>query len=145
MLERMRNIWRELRGSEYYSRCGNKQRMEGWNSVRHYMGKRVDGEPMLKIFNTCKYLIETIPEQMHSDSNPEDLDTDAEDHAVDALRYMLASYKKLDYSDEKILSDKEKIALGRKSPIDIGGGFKMPNGEIRLKREPVFNNTFMLE
>lgn len=45
------------------------------------------GEPGLRVFNTCRNLIRTLPMLPLDDKNPEDVDTDAEDHAYDALRY----------------------------------------------------------
>ena len=44
-------------------------------------------EPGLRIFSTCRNLIRTLPLLPLDDSNPEDIDTNAEDHAYDALRY----------------------------------------------------------
>ena len=45
------------------------------------------GEPKLKIFSHCKNLLRTLPLLPTDRNNPEDVDTDAEDHAYDALRY----------------------------------------------------------
>ena len=45
------------------------------------------GEPMFQAFEGCKHLIRTIPALVYSQSNVEDIDTDGEDHAYDALRY----------------------------------------------------------
>ena len=44
-------------------------------------------QPKLKIFTTCTNLIRTLPLLPVDKNNPEDVDTDAEDHAYDALRY----------------------------------------------------------
>jgi len=44
-------------------------------------------EPGLRIFSTCRNLIRTFPLLPLDDSNPEDINTHAEDHAYDALRY----------------------------------------------------------
>ena len=44
-------------------------------------------QPKLKIFTTCTNLIRTLPLLPVDTNNPEDVDTDAEDHAYDALRY----------------------------------------------------------
>ena len=44
-------------------------------------------EPGLRIFSTCRNLIRTFPLLPLDDNNPEDVNTDAEDHAYDALRY----------------------------------------------------------
>ena len=42
-----------------------------------------------KIFKTCTNLIRTLPTLPLDKTNPEDIDTKADDHAYDALRYML--------------------------------------------------------
>jgi len=44
-------------------------------------------EPGLRIFSSCRNLIRTLPVLPLDDHNPEDINTDAEDHAYDALRY----------------------------------------------------------
>ena len=46
------------------------------------------GEPKLKVFATCTNLVRTLPTLPLSKTNSEDVDTRAEDHAYDALRYM---------------------------------------------------------
>ena len=43
--------------------------------------------PRLYIYSTCRNLIRTLPALPRDDKNPEDVDTKAEDHAYDALRY----------------------------------------------------------
>ena len=45
----------------------------------------------IKIFTTCTNLIRTLPLLPVDNNNPEDVDTDAEDHAYDALRYGVMS------------------------------------------------------
>ena len=49
------------------------------------------GEPKLKIFNNCRNLLKTLPLLPTDKHNPEDVDTHAEDHAYDALRYGIMS------------------------------------------------------
>ena len=49
------------------------------------------GEPKLKIFNNCRNLLRTLPLLPTDKHNPEDVDTHAEDHAYDALRYGVMS------------------------------------------------------
>jgi len=44
-------------------------------------------EPGLRFFSTCKNLIRTFPLLPLDENNPEDINTNAEDHAYDALRY----------------------------------------------------------
>ncbi|MDH6241151.1 hypothetical protein M2125_000958 [Polynucleobacter sphagniphilus] len=48
---------------------------------------RLLAEDRLKIFSTCKHWLRTIPQLPPDSLNPEDVDTDAEDHAWDATRY----------------------------------------------------------
>lgn len=50
---------------------------------------RGDGRPRLLVSETCRNLIRTLPALPRDTRNPEDIDTKAEDHAVDALRYGL--------------------------------------------------------
>jgi len=43
--------------------------------------------PMMIFFRNCKHIIRTLPELLNDDRNPEDIDTDMEDHAYDSVRY----------------------------------------------------------
>lgn len=47
--------------------------------------------PMLYFLETCDDSIRTLPVLQHDDKNPEDLDTEAEDHAADEIRYACTS------------------------------------------------------
>ena len=49
------------------------------------------GYPRMYIFSNCKHFIRTIPLMMYSETHPEDLDTDLEDHIADETRYMCMS------------------------------------------------------
>tara|TARA_A100001011_G_scaffold398905_1_gene505117 strand:+ start:262 stop:1908 length:1647 start_codon:yes stop_codon:yes gene_type:complete len=49
------------------------------------------GQPSLKVFSNCMNLIRTLPMLPIDRNNPEDVDTHAEDHAYDALRYGVMS------------------------------------------------------
>ena len=46
-----------------------------------------DEQPGIRIFSNCRNLIKTLSALPVDSSNPEDVDTTAEDHAYDALRY----------------------------------------------------------
>ena len=52
---------------------------------------RDTNQPKLKVFSNCTNLIRTLPMLPVDKNNPEDVDTDAEDHAYDALRYGVMS------------------------------------------------------
>jgi hypothetical protein len=49
-------------------------------------------EPGLFVFSTCKQIIRTLPLLQRDEKKPDDVDSDGEDHAYDAMRYrMLAA------------------------------------------------------
>ena len=50
-----------------------------------------ESRPRLLIFNTCPNLIKELQNIPLSKTNPEDVDTHAQDHAYDALRYLIMS------------------------------------------------------
>jgi hypothetical protein len=60
--------------------------MGGWDQVRERLIGDARG-PQLLVFSTCTHLIRTLPALQHDPQRAEDVDTDAEDHAPDTLRY----------------------------------------------------------
>lgn len=67
-------------------------RVAGKNEIHRRL--QVDewtGEPRMVIFNTCRNLIEQLPSLPLDKNNPEDVDTNSEDHLYDALRYGVMS------------------------------------------------------
>jgi hypothetical protein len=73
----------------------------GWDNVRTYMATDFvnadTGElyPSLRIFSNCTNAIRTIPTLKHSQTNPEDMESDpnkVEDHHADLLRYLLNAH-----------------------------------------------------
>lgn len=67
-------------------RAGDNQRIAGWDQIRGRLTGE-DGRPMLYVVDTCTHLIRTLPALQHDPGRLEDVDTDGEDHAGDALRY----------------------------------------------------------
>lgn len=67
---------------------GDNKRTPGWMQMHYRFSFDENGIPMMYIFKTCKGFIRTIPGLMYSDTKPEDLDTDGEDHIADEVRYM---------------------------------------------------------
>jgi hypothetical protein len=65
-------------------------RIAGASMIHARLAVRSDGQPGLKVFRTCSNLVRTLPALPHSRTNPDDLDTDSEDHLADALRYGLS-------------------------------------------------------
>jgi hypothetical protein len=68
-----------------FHRADNK-RIPGWAEVRRRLNGS-GGQPLLYILDCCDDTIRTIPTLQISDNDPEDLDTEQEDHAADELRY----------------------------------------------------------
>lgn len=80
----------------YFRRADNARksvakRFGGWDQVRARLRGNDDGHPMIFFFDTCHAILRTLPMMQHSEVDPEDLDTDAEDHAVDETRYACMS------------------------------------------------------
>jgi hypothetical protein len=46
---------------------------------------------MIYFFDTCVDVIRTLPSMQHDKKNPEDLDTEGEDHCADSIRYGVMS------------------------------------------------------
>ena len=91
--------FRELNSSRDKQRSirlekGNNDRINGWHALREWMRPyQQEGEitAKLQVFTNCYDLIRTVPLQVHDDRNPEDLDTDIEDHGLDSIRYLAMS------------------------------------------------------
>ena len=77
-------------------------------------------QPSLKIFSNCVNLIRTLPLLPLDKNNPEDVDTNAEDHAYDALRYGVMS-RPMHPSITKELFQKSKEKVFK--PVDRVFGY----------------------
>ena len=80
----------------------NNDRLTGINRVRQYLdykslpNGRLIKPPRLKIHDSCKNLIRTLPELPYDELHVEDVDTKAEDHPYDTLRYgLMADIRRL--------------------------------------------------
>jgi hypothetical protein len=82
-------------------------RVPGWQRVHSFLSRKgpacahhrelgLDECPLLHVFDTCSNLIRTLPALPHDTKRVEDVDTNAEDHAPDALRYGLMSMRTAD-------------------------------------------------
>jgi hypothetical protein len=67
----------------------NSDRVNGKIEVHRRLQVDDYGNPRIRIFNTCTNLVRTLPTLPISKTNSEDIDTRTEDHAYDALRYMI--------------------------------------------------------
>ena len=70
---------------------GDNSRIPGWMQCHQRLRFDENGKAMLYVFSNCKNFIRTIPLLQYSKSQPEDLDTDGEDHIADEWRYACMS------------------------------------------------------
>lgn len=99
---------------------GNNDRLDGWFRVRQYLepwdvlhdGKIVT-VARLVYFNTCLNSIRTVPSLIHDDIRVEDVDTDSEDHAGDAIRYGVMSRPamEMDTSQKELQAFHQRVRL----------------------------------
>lgn len=68
-------------------RHADNKRKAGWEQLRIRLNGDDDGKPLIYVFETCVHLIRTLPALQHDENDPEDVDSDQEDHGPDALRY----------------------------------------------------------
>lgn len=68
----------------------SNNRVNGWQRVHEALGvDPVSGTPWLTVHPRCRYGIRTLPLMVQAKDNPEDLDSETDDHWCDALRYLL--------------------------------------------------------
>lgn len=74
----------------------NNSRVQGWMMLAEHLKPGADGTPRLRIFRSCRQLIENLPMLQVSEKNPNDCDTEPHHitHICDALRYF-AQYRTL--------------------------------------------------
>lgn len=80
---------------QVYLRRADNERLAGWNKVREYLEGRYGPQdiptgprmPLLYISEECEDTIRTLEGVPAHPDKPDDVDTDAEDHAADMVRY----------------------------------------------------------
>lgn len=98
---------------------GPGSRKNGWELMRDRL-KAAHATPMERggmfIFNTCRHFLRTVPILPRDDRDPEDVDTDAEDHIGDESRYLA-----LHFAGDPLVSVVSIPNLGFTSPHDHPG------------------------
>lgn len=94
------SIWDASRGQSvaetaalhgiYFAKADNR-RLAGWMQVHYRLAFDEQGIPMMYVFSDCKAFRRTIPLLQYDEVQPEDLDTSAEDHVADEVRYLCMS------------------------------------------------------
>lgn len=80
----------------------NNDRKSGMNAVHESLSTQPDGLPKLQVFSSCVNLIRTLPSLPYDPNKPEDVDTRAEDHLYDCLRYGLINERPAIMPEPKI-------------------------------------------
>ena len=70
---------------------GDNKRLPGWMQCHYRLAFDDEGYAQVYFFNTCRDAIRTLPLLTYSETTPEDLDTDGEDHFADSFRYFCMS------------------------------------------------------
>ncbi|MBA3589671.1 terminase family protein [Methylibium sp.] len=76
---------------------GPGSRINGWERMRRLLadGKQRPMErPGLLVFATCRHFLRTVPVLPRDSSKSDDIDTDAEDHIADEVRYRISLVKR---------------------------------------------------
>jgi len=76
-------------------RRADKNRIQGKIQIHEYLRVQPSGRPKIQIFSSCPNLIRELQSIPLDKKNPEDVDTNAPDHAYDALRYLIMSRPKV--------------------------------------------------
>ena len=69
----------------------DNKRIAGKRKIDGLLASSPDGMPGIMIFSNCVNLIEQLENIPVDPNNPEDVDTDADDHAIDSLKYSLSN------------------------------------------------------
>lgn len=101
-------IWDKSRGESIadtmerhgiYFDKGDHARIAGRMQVHYRLAFDANGKPMMQVFDTCKDTIRTMPELLEDEHNPEDVDSDGEDHCLVGETVVVTSEGKKTMSD----------------------------------------------
>lgn len=90
-----------------YFEPGDHKRIAGWMQLHYRLQFDDNGYPMMYIFNNCKGFIRTIPALEYSETNPEDVNSEQEDHIADETRYfcMMRPIKPVVVTNKKVVME----------------------------------------
>ena len=81
---------------------GPGSRKNGWEKMRDMFDACLEApmeRPGLFVFDTCRHFMRTVPSLPRSDKDPDDVDTDAEDHIGDETRYRVSMPSRIARAD----------------------------------------------
>lgn len=114
------SIWDKSRGEStadvmskhgVYFTPGDNNRIPGWMQCHYRLSFDDNGYPKMYVFSNCEAFIRTIPTLMYSDTKPEDLNTDLEDHVADEWRYFCMSRPIKPATKKKPVIDTDPLAI----------------------------------
>lgn len=91
------SIWDQSRGEAIVETAakhrvffspGDNKRIPGWMQLHYRLTFDENGYPLMYVFENCNAFRRTMPLLQFSRTNPEDLDSDGEDHVADEVRYL---------------------------------------------------------
>lgn len=94
----------------YFEKADNT-RIAGKMQLHNRLAFDENAIPMLYVFSSCKHFIRTVPALVYSQSDVEDIDTQAEDHIYDEVRYVAMAHP--------INPPKKNYELHIYDPLDI--------------------------
>lgn len=72
-------------------RPGDNERNHGWTRCLQLLREAPDGDPWFMVHSDCRYFIRTVAAARSDKSDPDDVDTTCDDHALDEWRYFCMS------------------------------------------------------
>lgn len=82
-------------------RKADNKRIPGWAEFRRRLAGDKDGRPLIYFLDCCDDSIRTIPTLQIDDTDPEDLDSESEDHCADEARYACMSRPLVEHAPEE--------------------------------------------
>jgi hypothetical protein len=101
-------------------RRADKNRIQGKIQIHEYLKLQQSGRPKIQIFNTCPNLIRELQSIPLDRSKPEDVDTNASDHAYDALRYLIMARPRINDTISQLRQFRKESSF---TPSDSNFGY----------------------
>lgn len=94
-----KSIYDAMKGRAKFSKAAMQSgsRIPGWEAVRRRLKAAVENDhdlPHLYAFNTCIQFVRVFPVTPRDEGNPDDVDTETEDHIQDETRYRVTAPKR---------------------------------------------------
>jgi len=101
-------------------RRADKNRIQGKIQIHEYLKITQSGRPRIQIFNTCPNLIRELQSIPLDRKKPEDVDTNASDHAYDALRYLIMARPRINDTISQLRQFRKEASF---RPVDSTFGY----------------------